>query len=167
MISMHTSQVFDWLVSVVNFAIMFSLFRLVVIIPMEQAVRLRRQRVSLRLQEIESIKAEALAKQAEFEEKFGNVEAMLSEIKVNADRSLAQARVKIEEKAEAEERYVLDKARAEAESLRREVENEIRARIAGEAVARAERILNNSLDAGAQNAIVTAGVRKVGELSAT
>ena len=167
MISMHTSQVFDWLVSVVNFAIMFSLFRLVVIVPMEQAVRLRRQRVSLRLKEIEAIRVEAEAKQAEFQEKFGNVEAMLSEIKVNADRSLAQARGKIEEKAEAEERYVLDKARAEAESLRREVENEIRARVAAEAVARAERILTSSLDAGAQNAIVTAGVKKVGELSAT
>ena len=167
MISMHASQVFDWLVSVVNFAIMFSLFRLVVIIPMEQAVRLRRQRVSLRLKEIEAIRVEAEAKQAEFQEKFGNVEAMLSEIKVNADRSLVQAKGKIEEKAEAEERYVLDKARAEAESLRREVENEIRARIAAEAVAMAERILTSSLDAGAQNAIVTAGVKKVGELSAT
>lgn len=167
MINMELSQAFDWLVSVVNFAIMFTLFRLVVIIPMEQAVRLRRQRVALRLKEIEAIAAEAKAKQAEFEEKFGNVEAMLSEIKVSADRSMAQAKAKIEEKAEAEERYLLDKARAEAESLRREVESEIRSRIASEAVARAERILGSTLDAGAQNAIVSAGVKKVGELSAT
>lgn len=167
MITMEPSQAFDWVVSVVNFAIMFALFRLVVIIPMEQAVRLRRQRVALRLKEIEAIASEAKAKQAEFEQKFGNVDAMLAEIKTNSERSTAQARAKIEEKAEAEERYLLDKARAEAESLRREVENEIRSRIAGEAVARAERILGSALDAGAQNAIVSAGVKKVGELSAT
>lgn len=167
MISMETAQIFDWLVSLVNFTIMFILFRLVVIIPMEQAVRLREQRVRLRLTEIDAIKTEAEAKQAEFETKFGNVEATLAEIKANAERSLAQAKTKLEERTETEERYVLDKAKAEAESLRREVENEIRSRIASEAVARAEKILGGALDAGSQNAIVSAGVKKVGELSAT
>lgn len=167
MLGMSGAQIFDWLVSVVNFVIMFSLFRLVVIIPMEQAVRLREQRVRLRLEEIEQIAAEAKAKQAEFETKFGDVDSILGDIKAASDRTLAQTKAKIEEKAAAEERYHLEKAKAEAAALRREVEQEIRSRVAGRAVTRAEAILGTALDAGAQNAIVMASVKKVGELSAT
>jgi F0F1-type ATP synthase membrane subunit b/b' len=167
MISMHLPQVFDWLVTLINFGIMFMLFRLVVIVPMEQAVKLREQRVKLRLQEIEQIAADAKARQEEFEAKFSNVDAMLSEIKSNSERLLAQAKAKADEKAEAEERYLLQKAEAEAASLRHEVEKEIRTRVAGQAVARAEALLASALDSATQNAIVSAGVKKVGELRAT
>lgn len=167
MLGMGPAQIFDWVISVVNFAIMFTLFRLVVILPMEQAVKLREQRVSLRLKEIEEIAAEAKARQDEFEVKFGNVEAVLAEIASTAARSQSQARTKIEEKAAAEERYLIDKATAEATALRREVEQEIRTRVAKQAIARAEALLTQSLDAGAQNAIVMAGVKKVGELNAS
>lgn len=167
MLGMQGAQVFDWLLSVFNFTILFVLFRLVVIIPMEQAVKLREQRVRLRLEEIEQIAAEAKAKQEEFEAKFSHVEEALSEIKAASERTLAQSRAKIEEKAAAEERYLLGKADAEAASLRREVEEEIRARVASQAVAKAEALLSRALDAGAQDAVVAAGVRKVGELSAT
>lgn len=167
MITMQGTQVFDWVVSLFYFGVVFSIFRIIVIEPMAQATRLREQRVRLRLQEIDEIAAEAKAKQAEFEEKFGNVDAALEEIKSNSQRSLAQAAQKIEEKAESEERYVLEKARVEADSIRREVEGEIRSRIASRAVARAEAILGTALDAGTQNAIVTAGIKKVGGLSAS
>lgn len=167
MISMHLPQVFDWLVTLINFSIMFVLFRLVVIIPMEQAVRLREQRVRLRLAEIDQIAADAKARQEEFEAKFSNVEAMLDEIKGNSERMLARTMAKANEKAEAEERYLVQKAEAEAASLRHEVEKEIRYRVASQAVARAEALLASALDSGAQNAIVLAGVKKVGELRAT
>lgn len=165
--SMEFPQLFDWFVSLINFAIMFVLFRMVVIVPMEEAVRLREQRVRLRLKEIDEIASEAKAKQEDFESKFGNVDTMLNEIKVSSDRNLAQAKVKIADKAAAEERYVLDKARIEADAMRREVEAEIRSRIAKQAITRAEAILSSTLDAGAQNAIVASGVKKVGELNAT
>jgi F0F1-type ATP synthase membrane subunit b/b' len=92
---------------------------------------------------------------------------MLSEIKSNSERLLAQAKAKADEKAEAEERYLLQKAEAEAASLRHEVEKEIRTRVAGQAVARAEALLASALDSATQNAIVSAGVKKVGELRAT
>jgi F0F1-type ATP synthase membrane subunit b/b' len=164
---MSLPQIFDWLVSLVNFALVFAVFRLVVILPMEQAVRLREQRVRLRLQEIDDIAKEAIAKQELFEAKFGDVDQVLAEIKANSERSLAQARAKAEEQAAAEERYLIQKAEAEAAALRREVETEIRSRIAKLAVARAEALLNSGLDAGAQNAIVQAGVKKVGELHAS
>lgn len=167
MITMVPAQLFDWVISVINFAIMFSLFRLVVIIPMEQAVKLRRQRVALRLKEIDQIAAEALARQEEFEAKFSDVETVLVDIKTASERNLAQAKVKIAEKADAEARYLLEKASVESKSLRRDAEAEVRSRIAAQAVSRAEAILNEALDAGAQNAIVAAGVKKVGELSAT
>jgi F-type H+-transporting ATPase subunit b len=167
MISMHLPQVFDWLVSLINFGLMFILFRMVVIVPMEQAVRLREQRVRLRLQEIEQIAAEAKARQEEFSVKFGDLDSVLAEIKDNSERSLARAKMKAEEKAGAEERYMKQKAEAEAESLRREVEAEIRARVTSQALARAEALLGSALDSAAQNAIVSAGVKKVGELRAT
>lgn len=167
MLGMQAPQIFDWLVSVVNFAVMFVGFKVIVIDPMGQAVRLREQRVRLRLQEIDRIATEAKAKQEEYEGRFGNVEEMLAEIKATSERTLAQAKTKVEEKAESEERYLLEKAEAEAVSLRREVELEIRSRIAKQAIARAETILSGALDASAQNAIFSAGVKKVGELSAT
>lgn len=167
MLGMQGAQVFDWLLSVLNFTILFVLFRLVVIIPMGQAVKLREQRVRLRLEEIEQIAAEAKAKQEEFEAKFSDVEAALSDIKAASERTLAQTQAKIEEKAISEERYLLDKANAEAASLRREVEDEIRSRIASQAVIKAEALLNQALDGGIQDAVVAAGVKKVGELHAT
>jgi F0F1-type ATP synthase membrane subunit b/b' len=165
--SMHLPQVFDWIVSLVNFGVLFILFRIVVIEPMEKAVRLREQRVKLRLQEIDRVAAEAKAKQEEFESKFSNVEAMLAEIKAASDRSLAQAKAKADEKAQADERYLLQKAEVEAASLMREVEVEIRKRIAGAAISRAEKLLVSALDSNAQNAIVSSGVKKVGELRAS
>ena len=58
-LGMGGSQVFDWLVSLVNFTIMFVLFRLVVIIPMQEAVKLREQRVALKLKEIAKTAEEA------------------------------------------------------------------------------------------------------------
>ncbi len=167
MMSISIAQWFDWAVSVVNFSIMFFLFRLVVIVPMEQAVRLREQRVVLRLKEIEDIRVEAEAKKEIFQAKFGDVEAALADIKTSSERSLSLAKLKIDEKAASEERYVLEKAKVEAESMAREVEVEIRTKVASLAVERAEALLISALDAKAQNAIVAAAVKKVGVLNAS
>lgn len=164
---MELSAVFDWVVSLVNFGIMFILFRLVVILPMQEAVKLREQRVALRLKEIEEIAVEAQRTKAEFQERFGAVESVLAEVKANSERSLTQVQHRLQEKAASEERYILEKARAEAESLRREAEKQVRSRLAATAVARAERMLDNALDATVQNKILTASIQKMGELSAT
>lgn len=160
-------QLFGWVISVVNFAIMFALFRLVVILPMEEAVRLREQRVTLKLKEIDDLARDAKAKLAEYEGRFGDVESVLADIGAASSLTLAQAKTKHEEKAAAQERYLLERAKAEAEAIAREVEGEIRQQMASGAVAKAEAILIKALDAGAQNAIVAAGVKKVGELRAT
>jgi F0F1-type ATP synthase membrane subunit b/b' len=163
---MTGSQVFDWLVSLANFGIMFILFRLVVIIPMQEAVKLREQRVALRLKEIDEIAEEAEQTKATFEERFGQVETVLAEVKQTSERSLSQAKQRLEERASAEERLVLEKARAEAAALRREVEATVRSRVASKAVAKAESFLASALDASAQNKIMSASVSKMGELSA-
>lgn len=164
---MTGQQVFDWAVTAVNFGVMFMLFRLVVIVPMQEAVKLRGQRVRLRMKEIAGMAEEAQAKQASFEEKFGNLEQVVADVKENAERSQAQARAKIEAKAEAEERYLLEKAKAEAEALIRETQDQIRSEVTSRAVARAEEILNDVLDASAQNKIVSTSIERVGELSAS
>lgn len=164
---MTGSQVFDWAVSLANFGIMFLLFRLVVIIPMQEAVKLREQRVALRLKEIEQTAKEAEATKADFEQKFGDVESVLADIKETSDRSLSQVKSRLEERAASEERYVLEKAKAEAESTRREAESAVRSKVAGNAVARAEAMLADALDASAQNKILAASVSQVGGLSAS
>lgn len=166
-VSFESSQLVGWLVSLVNFAIMFALFRLVVILPMEEAGRLRKQRVALRLKEIEDVASQAKTKLAEFQEKFGGVEAVLAGMASAAERTVAQAKAKLEEKASAQESYVLERAKAEAKALGHEVEQEIRSRIAGQAVIRAQELLAEVLDAKAQNALLAADVKKVGELRAT
>jgi F0F1-type ATP synthase membrane subunit b/b' len=163
-IHMTGPQVFDWVVSLANFGIMFLLFRLVVIIPMQEAVKLREQRVALRLKEIEQMAQDAEATRAEFEVRFGEVDKVLAEVKKTSERSLAQVQQRLQERAEAEERYVLDKAKAEAVSLKRDAENKVRAQVASSAVARAEALLIEALDSSAQNKVLTASVQRMGEL---
>lgn len=165
--SMTGAQVFDWLVSLANFGIMFILFRLVVIIPMQEAVKLREQRVALRLKEIDQIAKEAEETKASFQEKFGRVDEMVAEVKATSERSLAQAKQKLEERAVAEERYVREKAEAEAKSIKREAEARVRSRVAEGAVARAEALLKEALDSSAQNKILSAAVKEIGELHAS
>ena len=166
-LSFELPQVFDWLVSLFNFAVMFAIFRLVCIIPVQEAVRLREQRVSLRLKEIAELAKDAEAKKADFEGKFGDVESVLAEVKEASERSQAQALAKVEEKAVAEEKYLLEKAEAEAESIARGVETEIRAKVTSLAVQRAEALLVENLGKGDHSKIVAASVKKVGGLSAS
>ena len=165
--SMTGSQVFDWLVSLANFGIMFVLFRLVVIIPMQDAVKLREQRVALRLKEIDQIAKDAETTKADFQEKFGKVDEMIAEVKATSERSLAQAKQNLEERAVAEERYIREKAEAEAKSLKREAEAKVRSKLAGGAVARAESLLRDALDSNAQNKILSAAIKEIGELHAS
>lgn len=165
--SMTGAQVFNWVVSLANFGIMFILFRLVVIIPMQEAVKLREQRVALRLKEIEEIEREAQETKAQFETRFSEVDTVIAEVKATADRSLAQVKLRLQEKAAAEERYVLEKAQAEAISLRHDTQVKVRSRVASDAVSRAERMLESALDSSAQDKILTASIQRVGELSAT
>jgi F0F1-type ATP synthase membrane subunit b/b' len=165
--SMTGSQVFDWIVSLANFGIMFILFRLVVIIPMQDAVKLREQRVALRLKEIDQIAKEAEETKVSFQEKFGKVDGVVAEVKSSSERSLAQAKVKMEERAAAEERYIRDKADAESKSIKREAEAQVRTRLAEGAVARAQAFLKDALDSSAQDKILSAGVKEIGELNAS
>lgn len=166
-LSMTGAQVFDWLVSLFNFGVMFAVFRLVCIIPVQEAVRLREQRVKLRLKEIDELARDAEAQKLDFEGKFGDVDAVLAEVKDASDRSEAQALAKVEEKAVAEEKYLLEKAQAEAESIARGVEAEIRSKVTSLAVARAEALLVENLGKGDHGKIVAASVKKVGELHAS
>lgn len=166
-LGMGGSQVFDWLVSLVNFTIMFALFRLVVILPMQEAVKLREQRVALRLKEIKKASEDAEAAKTKYKDFFGNVDSVVAEVKENSERSLAQVTKRLEEKAEAEERYILEKANAEAEAVKRDAEATVRSQMAQKAVARAEVLLNFALDTSSQNKILTASVKKMGELSAS
>ena len=165
--SMTGEQVFNWAVSLANFGIMFILFRLVVIIPMQEAVRLREQRVALRLKEIDEIEREAQETKSRFETRFSEVASVIAEVKATADRSLAQVKQRLDEKALAEERYILAKADAEAVSLRHEAQVKVRSIVAGDAVARAERLLETALDSSYQDRILAASVQRMGELSAT
>lgn len=166
-LGMNGGQVFDWLVSLGNFAIMFILFRLVVILPMQEAVKLREQRVALRLKEIEQTASEAEETKKTFETRFGDLDKVLSEIKESSERSLVQVKQRLEERAASEERYVLEKAEAEAEAIKREAESTVRGKVAADAVARAEAMLAEALDASTQNKIMSSAIKKMGELSAS
>lgn len=161
------AQIFDWFVAVVNFCIMFFIFRLVVIIPMQEAVKLREQRVALRLKEIEQTAREAEETKVTFQAKFGEIDTVLAEIKETSGRSLAQVKQRLEERAASEERYVLEKAEAEAEAIKREAESTVRSRLAESAIVRAEALLAEALDATAQDKIISSAVKKMGELSAS
>ena len=61
----------------------------------------------------------------------------------------------------------IDKAEAEAKSLKREAEAMVRSRLAGGAVVRAEALLRDALDSNAQNKILSASIKEIGELNAS
>ena len=166
-LGMNGAQIFDWLVSLGNFAVLFFLFRLVVILPMQEAVKLREQRVALRLKEIEQTAKEAEETKKTFEARFGDLDKVLVEIKESSERSLTQVKQRLEERAVSEERYVLEKAEAEAEAVNREAESTVRGKVAAGAVARAEALLSEALDASTQNKILSSSIKKMGELSAS
>lgn len=164
---MTGSQVFDLLINLVNFGVMFILFRLVVILPMQDAVKLRGQRVALRLKEIDGIAKEAEETKASFQERFGQVDGVLAEIKETSDRSLSQTQQRLEEKASSEERYILEKAKAEAEAAKRDAEAKVRSKVAGAAVAKAEALLKKSLDDSVQDKVLAFSTKQVGGLNAS
>ncbi len=158
-------QMFDFIITLINFSIMFMLFRIVVIIPMQDAVRLREQRVKLRLKEIEELAESAKSRRDEFKERFGNLDGALEEIRVVSGRSIEQVQAKLAEQTAQEEQFLLRKAKAEADALRREVEQEIRAEIAAVAVKKAEAALASRMGAKEHADVLSASIKKVGGLS--
>ena len=160
-------QIFAWGVSVVNFAIMFVLFRLVVIEPMFEAVELREKKVRNRLAEIDDILKEVSAMQVKYEVQMENLDEELAKVRESAASTVKRTVTRIEEKAEAEATYVLEKADREANSMQREVEAELRERITAGAIARARTLLEKAIDKKTQGLTMEHVVDKVGELSAT
>ena len=70
-------------------------------------------------------------------------------------------------RAAAEERYIREKAEAEAKSLKREAEANVRSKLASGAVTRAEALLRDALDSNAQNKILSATIKEIGDLHAS
>lgn len=167
MITFPPEQIFNFVVSVVNFFIMFILFRLVVIEPMQEAVVVREARAKEQIAEAEAILEEARRLHEKHTTELANLDQELARVK-EAGESLATRSVKkIEEQAEREATHIVSRAHLEADALRRRTEHALRQRMATEALARARRMLAEHVDSKAQQQIVEHVVGKVGELSAT
>ncbi len=160
-------QMFDFIITLINFTIMFMIFRLVVIIPMQEAVRLREQRVKLRLSEIEELAESARERKEEFEVRFGDFDSTVQGIREGSERLVSQASARIAEQAEQEEKFLLAKAQAEADALRREAEKEIRTHIVTLAIARAEEMISDGASTSVHNDVISASIEKVGGLRAS
>ncbi len=160
-------QVFNLVVSLINFTVMFILFKLVVIEPMFEAVELREKRVRDRLAEIDKIMADANEMQAKYEAQMEELDQALEEIQRSAKNTVKRNKTRIEEKAEADAHHVVDKAKRDSQGLRREVEAEIRSTIASGAVTRARQVLQDALDKKTQGKTMEYLVEKVGGLSAS
>lgn len=165
--SITPSMVFDLAVSVLNFGIMFILFRLVVIEPMFEAVALREKRVVDQLAEVDEIMTEAEELQSRYQARMNTLEDELAEIQSLQNNTLERSKNRILDKTETEVAHIIEKAELEAENIMRQMRAEMSQRVAGDAVAKARELLEKTINKKTQDKILYRAVDQVGELHAS
>ncbi|HXE72690.1 MAG TPA: ATP synthase F0 subunit B [Candidatus Nitrosotenuis sp.] len=160
---MTAEHLFSFMVSLVNFAVLLWLLNLVVYQPMLRVVREREENVRKRLDEIDSIKAEAEALREQYQRKAATVEAARQEVLEAAHAEAARLVRRIQDEAERESRYLLSRAEEEGRIEREKAMARLRAQVAEETVERARQILAAGLDAVAREKIMQSFLEKVGE----
>lgn len=165
--SVTPSMLFDFGVSLVNFFIMYQLFRIVVVEAMVTEVKRREKVVSDKLVEIDEARAEAQAMQEKYEQRMAKLDDELAEIQASAQNTIRRSKSKIEEQAEREASYILDKANRESDHMEYLLRKELQEKVAREAVAKARDLLAEAADKKTQDKFLTFAVDKVGELSAS
>lgn len=156
----------QWVTDCINFVLMYVMFRLVVVVPMQEAVQLREQRVKERLTEVDGVLEEARALRRKYEQQMQGLDQELTQVKQAADNTIERTATRIAAQAASEAEYIIERAGHEVNMLRQRAEHEVRQRLASEALARARRLLREHLDAAASRKIVAHAVSRVGELHA-
>ncbi|MEW6277308.1 MAG: ATP synthase F0 subunit B [Candidatus Eremiobacterota bacterium] len=164
---MTPENTFTWVVSLINFSIVYVLFKSIVIDPMKKAVAEREANTRKRLDEAESLLQDALKHKQQYETLLVNLDARTKEIVDHAREASEDIRKGRDQEADRDARFLLEKARHEADLMRRQVSIELKLLAAERSVDRARVLLDQHLDADNRKSILQSFVERVGLLNAS
>lgn len=156
-------DIFELLISLINFSLMFILFNQVVILPMIDAVRVRRLRVQNKLDEIAAVLEEARKTEATYKAQFERLPQEKEELKAAAEREIARTRERMTHEFASEAEHMVGKAQAEAEKQQRDALAGLREELSREAMKRAEAMLIQVFDKDAKANMAENILTKVGQ----
>jgi F-type H+-transporting ATPase subunit b len=159
-------ETFAFAFSVLNFLILAFLFNKVVVLPMVEAVQLRGEKVSLRLEEIGKILAEARKTEAHYQEQFTRLATEEKELRDTNAREIERVTTRIKTQAEADAQHLVAKAKREAEKTRVEALAQLQHEVVVQALSKVEGELRKNLDEAGHSDANSQFLSKVGGLRA-
>ena len=149
-ITMQSTDLFSWLVSIPAFMIVFFMIDRIVIDPMKEVVKIRALRVQSKLAEAEHIVADARKLETTYKEQFAKLPADTEEMRAAGQREIERVKARLAAQAAADAAHAVDKAKREGEKYRQDVLAEVQRRTTGLAMQKVEAMLSKALDQDAQ-----------------
>ena len=134
--------------------------------PVREALQARGQRIKHDLAKAQQERDQALAKLAEVEARFANLDAEISTIKQRAKLEGEAERERIEVATEEEVSRIREQAKREIESAGKAARHELRKFAAAESVRLAEEILRLEIGTDDDARLTSKSVRELGRISA-
>ncbi|MHB2016265.1 MAG: F0F1 ATP synthase subunit B [Candidatus Xenobia bacterium] len=160
-------QPFTVLVQIVNFILLYFLvLKPLVFKPLMQAMSEREAMVKKTLDEADSINAQAKSLKAQYDAKLKEAATEATSIVQSSQKEGEKLKAELVEQGRKESQRLLEKANTEIALEKSKAISELRAQVAGLAVAMARQLLTESLDADTQKALVEQMTKKAARLSA-
>ncbi len=161
---MNGENIFSWIISLINFVILFYLFNGIVIKPMIAVSKEREEKADKALKEAESLYQDALKHKADYEKLLGTLPSEKEQIARHAQDEAARIKEYFAEEAVKEAAFVKQKAASESDIMRRQATLELQDMASEQSVARAKELLEQHLASGDKNAILAHFVERVGAI---
>ncbi len=159
---MHGENIFSWIITLINFAILYVLFDIILIKPMIQAAKDREVKAKNNLDEAESLYQDAVKHKAEYEKLLVGLPAEKEQIARHAQEEAERIKEYFEEEAVREANWVRQRSTSEADMMRRQATLELQDLASEQSVTRARQLLEECLAAGDKKAILANFVERVG-----
>lgn len=159
---MTMTNTFDVVVGLINLCGLFFVVNAFVIQPLKQVAREREEQARRRLDDAESVHAEALSLRERYQKLLAGLQAEKQSLEASAAADAEKLRARVAAEAEAEAKHTVGRAQTEARLQREAAVAEIRAQVAEETVQRARALLEKSLDNPARQDILDNFLEKVG-----
>ncbi|MBS2038660.1 ATP synthase F0 subunit B [bacterium] len=153
---------FGFFISILNFGVMFALFYHVVITPMEEAVVVRRKKVTSRLDEIRGTLAAAEKLEADVKSQFSKLEAEKAEMRLSTEHEIARIQEQLQTNTERDAQHLVAKTQRELDKNRQETLAALNRQLTDQAMSRVESLLTQALDSQAKASSASTVLGKVG-----
>lgn len=153
---------FGFFISILNFGVMFALFYHVVITPMEEAVVVRRKKVTSRLDEIRGTLAAAEKLEAEVKSQYSKLEAEKAEMRQATEHEIARIQEHLQTESERDAQHLVAKTQRELDKNRLETLAALNRQLTDRAMNRVEGMLSKAMDTQARQASASQVLGKVG-----